>query len=608
MSSQIGVLGEKISLSFPTTYYSSWDKYKNSTKQVNILVIHWDAFLTKQEEIQKFLLNSEVAVLHYVGEGSKKIFLSKCEGMPVFQFLNTWQQSEVEAACIQIFNRIRQEEQERDLNDLIDQQIFSAQNEMEEAEKKVEEKEKAYELQKIKTQKQKDRKNAIERVLVAIQKAEKISELEKNVSESLYPIYAIEKIKILLNSELLNTEKPENLSVLEVPLLLNSTSFVGKVLYFRKSTFKKYEQVFLKEVSEVLALAVDRWLMKKNINQWKEHWENTFRSISTPILVIDEEYNVVVSNFEKKESKRKCYQALYERESPCEGCQVGRSFQLNIYNKEEDKGEVFEVSGQRLYLESGKKLFVHFYENVSEKIYFERRKVETSKLVELGIIGSSIAHELNNPLAGILSYIQLLLMDIKEDGELKNTLLEMEEASLRCKDTIQNLLGFTRKTEVQSAEQTTTKKMIDKALKIISGELKRHSIDLEIHIEKHALYVNETLFIQALVEVMKNAVDELNDAQKTRGHFTAKIKIECRAHDDLIIFDIIDNGRGILEENRRRLFTPLFTTKNPSHHRGLGLTTVYQILENMSADIEILPVEASGTRVRITLSREKRST
>ena len=116
---------------------------------------------------------------------------------------------------------------------------------------------------------------------------------------------------------------------------------------------------------------------------------------------------------------------------------MGQKFEIN------SKADSYDVAGQPVSLE-GKRYAIHYYRNTTKKMELEKELMELAPKAELGILSSSIAHEINNPLGGLLSYTQLLLMDTNEKDPIYTDLKSMEAAIKKCAEIVTNLLVNTR--------------------------------------------------------------------------------------------------------------------------------------------------------------------
>jgi two-component system NtrC family sensor kinase len=203
---------------------------------------------------------------------------------------------------------------------------------------------------------------------------------------------------------------------------------------------------------------------------------------------------------------------------------------------------------------------------------YDQLALQTEKLSALGRLAAGIAHEINNPLAGILLFSSNMLKKVPKEGPLKEGLELIMQETIRCKRIIQELLEFSRESEpnVVSANINDT---IEQALHILENEfLLRH-----IHVEKHLssvlpdILMDKNQIEQVLVNLLLNAIQAIED----RGTIT--IMSDKVPQENRIKVAISDTGCGIPPENLTKIFEPFFSTK--SKGTGLGLAVSYGIVQ-----------------------------
>ncbi|MDX9730233.1 MAG: histidine kinase dimerization/phospho-acceptor domain-containing protein [Bdellovibrionales bacterium] len=286
--------------------------------------------------------------------------------------------------------------------------------------------------------------------------------------------------------------------------------------------FRSDDRSFLAPIVEAVSLAVTRLRSLERMEQIKREWEETFNAIVDPVAVLDDQLRLVRGNRAllrgrppEKVVGRPCYEAVFERAEPCAGCPV----QQNQHRLDSRDGRRY-LSARQFRVESGNEqtcdvhsrplkqnddldvqnelpsidnfdspLLVHLYRDATTTVRFEKRIVESSKMAELGTIGSSIAHQLNNPIGGMLSHIQLLLMDLRDlefegKDELYKELKEMESGTRRCAEIVRDLLGFSRRADESAASEHDLLEIIEQAIKIT--ELQTRSRGIRFRIESDA--------------------------------------------------------------------------------------------------------------------------
>lgn len=223
----------------------------------------------------------------------------------------------------------------------------------------------------------------------------------------------------------------------------------------------------------------------------------------------------------------------------------------------------------------------------------------SEKLAHMGQLSAGIAHELNNPLGVVLMYSNILLDECKPDDPMRRDFELISAQAERCKKIVSGLLNFARKNQVK-AEQIDLVKLAEDSIasvvipKNISTRVvcKAKNCQAELDYEQ---------MMQVLTNLNKNAVE----AMPNGGSLT----IEVDDSDDEVIFNVVDTGVGIPDDNMDKLFTPFFTTKGIGKGTGLGLATTYGIVKMHKGKIEVdsninPDVGPTGTTFRIILPRK----
>jgi len=246
-------------------------------------------------------------------------------------------------------------------------------------------------------------------------------------------------------------------------------------------------------------------------------------------------------------------------------------------------------------------------EDITKRKQTEAELIRSEKLASLGQLAASVAHEVNNPLAGILVYIKLLLKKYKEkelQAEWTETqLLKMEKELERTTRIIRNLLDFARKSK-PSIRPAAINKVVDAALLLVGNQISLENISLEkkLGTELPPVLVDFDQIQQVLINIILNATQAMpNGGNLTITTSVAKgIKIG-ESPKDTVRIDIKDTGVGISKENLSKLFTPFFTTKEKGKGVGLGLSVVHGIIGQHKGKIEVDSEPNKGTTFTIYL-------
>ena len=224
--------------------------------------------------------------------------------------------------------------------------------------------------------------------------------------------------------------------------------------------------------------------------------------------------------------------------------------------------------------------------------------IQAEKLTSLGQLAASIAHEVNNPLSGVLVYTQLLSKKISSDKFSKETSLnylsKMESELTRSTRLIRSLLDFARQSP-PSLRSVSVNDVVDKALELASNsaELQNIEVTKEFSPSLPKIMADFDQLQQVCTNLILNAVQAMPQG--------GKLNLRTSTLDSFVKIEVQDTGCGISEENMRKLFTPFFTTKVKGKGVGLGLAVAHGIIQRHQGRIEVQSKEGAGTTFTIYL-------
>lgn len=462
----------------------------------------------------------------------------------------------------------------------------------------------------------------MQKAILAIYRANSLHEMEKFLVAALSQHLHLQEIRILLEDRVSPhqeelQQKPSKENTFTTPIYSNNLQ-IGQIHFTRSSPFRSFgnkEISFCKQVAEAVSLAMDRLRAYEQASHLKAQWEATFDAIAEPLCITDVQFNLLRMNqsfvlASKKTAKdligKNCFQAIAHQSTPKQILEGKRELRLRIPNNEQIESRTLELHVHPLNLKpTDNKAFLLIFRDLTDQLRLERQVLETTKMVELGIISSSIAHELNNPLGGILSFLQLILMDIEKDSELASDIFAMEEAARRCKEIVENLLGFARQ------EQATKKSILDlreltvQVLNILKIQTRSRGIKIDIIQPSVPLYVegHDLQLSQAIRHILQNSIEAVSERMDQNPGYLGKIKIVLNEVEDEIHLDITDNGSGIANIDRQKIFNPLYSTKSSDKNYGLGLTIAFKIISEHKGRLEISTQLGVGTLAKIALKR-----
>jgi len=291
-----------------------------------------------------------------------------------------------------------------------------------------------------------------------------------------------------------------------------------------------------------------------------------------------------------------------EKMEVCIECEVFRK-----YFQDEDAIETFSLIGLQ-FEKYKKKLFAAIEEleeaknnlekKVAEKTHELRnihtQLIQSAKMASIGQFSAGIAHEINNPLAGILNCIRSLLGDPEIKGQRRGYLELALKGLLRIQHTIGQILSFSGRQEFK-LRLADINQLIREAVEFIRYRLAEQKIILRYNLSESLPQI--LCDPHQLQQVFMNVINNALDAMSLEGNLTISTAV---VKNDIEI-RFIDNGKGIREEDLDKIFDPFWTTKEVGKGVGLGLSISYSIIQQHHGKIDIKSKENEGTTVTITL-------
>ncbi len=218
----------------------------------------------------------------------------------------------------------------------------------------------------------------------------------------------------------------------------------------------------------------------------------------------------------------------------------------------------------------------------------------TEKMVAVGTLAAGVAHEVNNPLAGILTCIDTL-RENPDDGDLRGRYLDLVEDGLkRISHTIQNLLDFSRLRDI-SPEPTSINHNIHHVVELVDYQLRKNHVEVRLDLDPDEPTVLADHF--QMEQLFLNLV--LNAMQAMPGGGVLTLRTGWRG--DRVFAEVADTGVGISGEIRDRIFDPFFTTREVGEGTGLGLAVSYSIVTAHRGAIEVDTQTGRGSTFRVVL-------
>jgi signal transduction histidine kinase len=228
----------------------------------------------------------------------------------------------------------------------------------------------------------------------------------------------------------------------------------------------------------------------------------------------------------------------------------------------------------------------------------QEQLIQAEKLTSLGQLAASIAHEINNPLAGVLVYTQLLSKKVTGDAFKKEEALgylsKIEAEVGRCSRIIRNLLDFARQTEPM-LRLLDINQVIEQVLAMVGHQAQLQNVEVvkEFNPSLPKVMADFDQLQQIFTNLTLNAIQAMPEG--------GRLTLRSSAVDGEVRVDVQDTGYGISKENMGKLFTPFFTTKAKGKGVGLGLSVVHGIIERHKGRIKVQSEVGKGTTFSVYL-------
>lgn len=349
------------------------------------------------------------------------------------------------------------------------------------------------------------------------------------------------------------------------------------------------------------------------LEQEKERLKVIVNGIDAGLALVTKDYQVTWMNpllknwFNNQDVQMPCFVLIGGKKEACLDCPItcpeieGNGDTIMRMNGKNGEDKLFRHRVFALnHAIKGEGEFLVVIEDITEQKQIEEKMIQTDKLSALGLMASSFAHEVNNPLATINVYAEDLIDRIEQqdvdlnEKEMSLYLGKIKENTERCKRITSNLLNFSRKTN-WNVTQIDLNETIQNSISLVETSLKKKQVKLNICIEKDlpVLFGDSLKLTQVLFNLINNAMDSLEKE--------GMIHISALEEQNEVSINITDNGCGMPQEVLGKIFDPFYTTKPVGKGTGLGLSVCYGIVEEFGGTIQVESKEKIGTTVKVRI-------
>jgi two-component system NtrC family sensor kinase len=238
--------------------------------------------------------------------------------------------------------------------------------------------------------------------------------------------------------------------------------------------------------------------------------------------------------------------------------------------------------------------FVVVFKDVTEEREVARRLFHAEKMSAIGQLAGGVAHEINNPLGGILAFTQLMSREDRDPVDLENLKL-IQDAAMRAKRIVESLLRFSRRPRDEERGPVDLAHVADEALFLVQAQMKDDRVEVVRDYSTPGLALgNANQLQQIFVNLVVNALQAMDG----KGRLTLSVG---PAAPGRVRASVMDTGPGVSPEIAKRIFEPFFTTKPEGKGTGLGLSICYQIVDDHGGSIRVEPGVEQGASFVVEL-------
>jgi len=367
--------------------------------------------------------------------------------------------------------------------------------------------------------------------------------------------------------------------------------------------------------------------------------------VADPIMVVGVDFRLKLMNRAAREYSGcgdrpvaelpPCHQLIFSLDCPCD--QVGRSCPLREVVRSGSRVRVehdqvmvggeecsFEILATPLFGENGelfgiveslrdvtaRKQMANMLRDEQERLEQRVRErtaelMQAGQLAAIGELAAGVAHEINNPVNGIINFAQLLADD-SQDDEQHDILRRIIDEGERVADIVRNLLAFARQHSDQESDEVAVATVLDNALALYTHQLAKDGIILTIDIEENLplLRLNPQQLQQVFLNLLSNARHALNQRYSGKNP-GKKLAIQVLLHNGadgrFVRTKVTDYGTGIPREIIDHIFEPFFSSKKPGEGTGLGLSISHGIIKGFKGHLRVESVAGEYTTMMVDL-------
>ncbi len=396
-------------------------------------------------------------------------------------------------------------------------------------------------------------------------------------------------------------------------LAMDMLTSVGLAHENRRLAEKTHEQLAaLEQATARLELQVKE--RTNELARAQAEWERTFDAIGDPLAIVSPSMritrcNVALAQHAQLQPKdvfgRLCHRVLADRDQPCPGCpgfdDRGRPMPTHRDVTDPRSGMAFQVYSYPITERGELTSMVCWWRDVTEQRRLFHHLLQHEKMASLGTLAGGVAHEINNPLAAILTWTQLLLSDATPGTELYDGLKEIEANTLRCKEIVRTLKYYARSDGFGERVSLQVNDVVKNVVTVMARGARKKNVILTSELDPalEPVVANLTEMQSIVSNLVSNAIDACA-SKPGEGHVVVRT---MNLPQGRVGIEVEDDGEGMTQDVVARVFEPFFTTKPHGSATGLGLSLALGIAEDYGGTIAVETKPGEGSKFKVILPK-----
>jgi PAS domain S-box-containing protein len=342
--------------------------------------------------------------------------------------------------------------------------------------------------------------------------------------------------------------------------------------------------------------------LEKKIRESKRNLEAIFDGIRDQLSIQTPDYRILRVNMAvigkyhttfQELIGRKCYEAYHQKTHPCEKCPVTMTIETkqassSIMKISEDDSTLRVFSYPILDEKGNLSSVIEYTHDITEEQRLHEQLIQSEKLAGIGILASGVAHEINNPLSGIIGMAETSLEE-EDISTIRSYLTDILNCGQRISEIVKGLRSYCRIAKQEEQNLIDMNDVLEESLKMVRLAVKTS----EIEVTKNFQPIDKVMAnLGEIQQVFTNLITNAFQAMDGKGGI---LTLSTRSLRDSVEVKVSDNGMGIPQKYVSHIFDPFFTTKKTGEGTGLGLNIVYRIVTKYGGAIDVESKEGLGT-------------